>query len=175
MSKVPALKKAQSTTPTGQRQPAQALSSTLTVVDPTALICIEVSAVLRSVAQSLTFNPKVKSVHMLEGAMGSSSAINVELPPSLDHDDIQGISAFAKSTFLEAAAQSQNTYIVGYLGTPFCAVGDLSFRCTIARVPDNTNACWDFYQKGFCPRPSSCRWCHPEGSNLMTVWVNLKL
>lgn len=172
---VPVPKEAQSTTPTGQRQPAQALSSTLTIADPSALICIEVSAVLRSVAQTLTFNPKVKSVHMVEGAMGSSSAINVELPPSHDHDDVQGISALAKSTFLEAAAQSQNTYIVGYLGTPFCAVGDLSFRCTIARVPDNTTACWDFYQKGFCPRPSSCRWCHPEGANLMTVWVNLKL
>jgi hypothetical protein len=159
----------------------QAVNPAMNLIGPTTLVesssqcgqCNnEVTAVLRSVAQSLSFSHMVKGVHIFEGAMGSSSALNVE-PHSAE--DAQAILALLKSTLLESAASSQSTYIVGYLATPFCAVGDSSFRCTIAKVPNGANACWDFYQKGFCPRPSSCRWCHPEGSDLMTVWVNLKL
>jgi len=135
---------------------------------------MEVSGMLRSAAHALSFDPKVKSVHMVEGTMGSSSAINIELQPACGSDILMGVSALAKSTLLDAAAASQNTYIVGYLETPFYAVGENAFRATVAKVPDSDSACWDFYQKGFCPRPSSCRWCHPSAADLMTVWVNLK-
>jgi len=145
-------------------------------VQPAAQAMDEVSSVLRSVARAVTFSPlgKVKNVQVMEGTMGSSSAINIEVMPSYVPGDAQGLCALVKSSLLDAAAQSENVYLVGYLANPFCAVGEASFRATIAKVPDEDNACWDFYQKGFCPRPSSCRWYHPEGVDLMTILVNLK-
>lgn len=35
------------------------------------------------------------------------------------------------------------------------------------------SACWDTYQKGFCPHRDTCRWCHPMPKDLMQLVVLL--
>jgi len=85
----------------------QAVSPTMntgnfTVAKQSGAPCSEVTTVIRSVARAITFSPmrKVKSVQVMEGAMGSSSAINIELQPGHRADDILNVSALAKSTLL---------------------------------------------------------------------------
>lgn len=76
-----------------------------------------------------------------------------------------------KNAFLEAAEKSEQVFILGYGAAPFSDESDVGFTATIASVPvDHQHAiCWDFWQKGFCQRLSTCRWCHPVSSDLMDV------
>jgi len=88
----------------------------------------------------------------------------------------------AKDALLTFAASSQNTYVMGYEQTPFKdwvehgSPMTCGFSATIGIVPaeHQDTACWDTYQKGFCPRPATCRWCHPEDWDMSNVCFTLK-
>jgi len=113
----------------------------------------------------------ISQVDVNLGAMGSSSSI-IAWVKSQSQQGVQEVIDAAKSAFLEGAACSQNTYVMGYAKAPFKEPADWSgFSVTLATVPSEQEniACWDTYQKGFCPRSSTCRWAHPKPSNMMTV------
>jgi len=84
----------------------------------------------------------------------------------------------AKDALLTFAASSQNTYVIGYEQTPFkdwSEHGSSGFNATIGIVPaeHQDTACWDTYQKGFCPRRATCRWCHPEDWDMSNLCFRL--
>lgn len=81
------------------------------------------------------------------------------------------VGTLAKNAFLEAAGKSEQAFILGYAVDPFIDQSDVGFTATIGSVPVDRQhtICWDFWQKGFCQRCSTCRWCHPVSSDLMDV------
>lgn len=136
----------------------------------------EIGAVLKSVARALSFNPDVQNVQITESDLGASSAVHIELPPLHANNaaSVQVVRALAKGALLDAAAQSLNTYVIGYLNEPFTNVGDYSFKAVMASMPDSETACWSFYQKGRCGNENSCRRFHPGANEMSVVWVHLQ-
>jgi hypothetical protein len=79
-----------------------------------------------------------------------------------------------KDALLKTAAESENTYVMGYNARPFNDLDAHSFSAKIAVMPEGhrRTACWETYTQGFCPRCNKCRWSHPaESDTLRTVFV----
>lgn len=125
-----------------------------------------------SVAQaSILSCPHVVSVQIVKPVLPETRATSIVVsfhPGKVWERDVRTL---AKNAFLEAAEKSQQVFILGYGVEPFVEDRHDGFTATIGSVPvDRQHAiCWDFWQKGFCQRLSTCRWCHPGSSDLMDV------
>lgn len=69
----------------------------------------------------------------------------------------------AQAELLAAAERSGGVYVIGYEAAPFAPLhnGAVGFNCSLGIVPDESIACWNLLQKGFCRRGHQCRWQHP--------------
>jgi len=116
----------------------------------------------------------VFDVQVRDGGMGGTTVIiakslSAEPDPSL-------IFSLVKDTLLNAASQSENTYIMGYGAQPFQNLDTLSFSASIACPPValHKTTCWDTYEKGYCPRCATCCWNHPAEIDKMRVIVMIQ-
>lgn len=118
-------------------------------------------------------SPHVRDVQVDDSIVMQTGKVVVMVSVHSDDDIVRGM---IQSTLLEAAGQSQCTYIVGYTTDPWNDMGDKGFSARVGCIPcdQEDTVCWDTYQKGFCYRLSSCRWCHPKPSDLVTVEVVLE-
>mmetsp|Transcript_64264 Transcript_64264/g.170247 ORF Transcript_64264/g.170247 Transcript_64264/m.170247 type:complete len:183 (-) Transcript_64264:280-828(-) len=134
----------------------------------------DVHAVIASAQEAMRLNDHVKQVSLTPGPMGGATGLVAEVRGGVD----KGSSALtaAKAALLRAAEKSETVYVMGYAANPFRDDRDTGFQCCMGHLPTSLrgNGCWDNVQKGFCPRRSSCRWCHFDGPDLLTVVVQLK-
>lgn len=131
----------------------------------------ELVAVISSAAQTIASAPDIVDVQVTSGGMGGTTTIVAQ--SSSSNPDPQCVFTLTKDMMLQTAEHSTNTYILGYGGNPFNNLDQLSFSANICCVPaahENT-ACWDFYEKGYCPRCTTCRWDHPSETDIMRVIV----
>jgi len=51
-----------------------------------------------------------------------------------------------------------------------------SLRSSVACIPSEArnSMCWDFFNKGNCPRKCKCQWYHPQGSDIERLKVVIK-
>jgi len=107
------------------------------------------------------------------GPMGGATGIVATIkggPEQADH-----AKEVAKATLLEAAAHSESVYVMGYLAKPFRDFGETGFKCWVGNLHHAKSGCvcWDTFQKGFCPRRTTCRWYHLDVPDLMRVIVQI--
>lgn len=134
----------------------------------------EVLALLANAIEVLSCGPDISDVQVQDGGMGGTTVI---VANSLrQNPNSQMIFSLVKDAVLTSAEQSENTYIMGYGAQPFKSLDDMSFSMSIGCVPaaHQETACWDTYEKGFCPRCKSCRWDHPADTDIMRVVVMIK-
>jgi len=142
----------------------------------------EIADVMEATKRALLRSPYLASVKVHGGAMGCPTTVVAGVRSSLMHDSVKATLLLAKEAILDAATDSRGTYVLGYVqdGTgygPFQDGPDMcSFHATLATVPaaNESQACWDTYQKGFCPRRATCRWVHPPRRNLTALTVCLE-
>jgi hypothetical protein len=142
----------------------------------------EIANVMEATKRALLRSPYLASVKVHGGVMGCPTTVVAGVRSSLMHDSVKATLLLAKEAILDAATDSRGTYVLGYVqdGTgygPFQDGPDMcSFHATLATVPaaNESQACWDTYQKGFCPRRATCRWVHPPGRNLTSLTVCLE-
>jgi len=140
----------------------------------------DIRNVLMAVSASVRDIPKLLNVQMSDGKLGGTTTIVFSHARGLQTFDFVKILATLKMVLLDAAASSEETYVMGYLGKPFAATGTgknttWGFSAQLSSVPalQHDTTCWDTYRTGFCPRTSTCRWCHPLDSDLLNVVVML--
>lgn len=136
----------------------------------------EISIVVSAAKQALLGGQHVLDAQVTEGALGQTTTITAEVDDKLGPNDSHEILGLAKAALLEAAANSQMTYVLGYGTVPFQDVTDSGFKAAIGSIPPSMQGsiCWDTYQKGYCPRRALCRWCHPTETDLAQIRVLLK-
>lgn len=137
----------------------------------------ELAAVIGVTSEALRCSPCVHSVDVSGIAMGSTTTLTVRVEPgSLATLGSQRLLSCAKEALLGAAARSQSTYVLGYLARPFKDLGTTGFGAQVGFVTSAQEkvTCWDTYQRGFCPRRATCRWCHPLESDLIQIVVKLQ-
>jgi len=133
--------------------------------------CNDAHKVLALVGQALKSAHGVADVDVDLGQAGTLATVTVQLHSNTFKSSVL---TAAKSAFLEVAATSESTYVLGYEAKPF--QDDCSGFCaTLASMPPawECTACWDTYTMGHCPRRKSCRWQHPGRSQLQPVRVVL--
>jgi len=131
----------------------------------------EAHNVLALVGQALKSAPGVADVDVYFGPAGTLATITAQVRSNTTKSSV--ITA-AKSAFLEVAATSESTYVLGYESTPFQDnVGDSGFCGALASMPPawECSACWDTYTMGHCPRRKTCKWQHPGRKQLQPVRV----
>lgn len=113
-------------------------------------------------------------VQVRDGGMGGTTVI-IAKSRSADPDPSL-IFSLVQDALLNSAAQSENTYIMGYGSEPFKKLDTLSFTATLAvpAVAHHKTTCWDTYEKGYCPRCATCRWNHPTEIDKMRVIVMIQ-
>jgi len=134
----------------------------------------EARAVIAATVAALWQSKDIVDVQVHDGGMGGTTMIMAD--SSSDDPDALWAFSLAKDALLNSAEQSENTYILGYGARPFNNLDALSFSANIACVPvDHRNtACWETYEKGFCPRCTACRWDHPAEADMMRVIIMIK-
>lgn len=145
-------------------------------VTPIPSIPTDMQMVLMAAQTALRGCPKITNVQMTQGTFGGTTTIVGNYAKgSLQVFELVKTLATVKMALLDAANESTNTYIMGYLKTPFSNVGANGFSGKIGSVSamQEDTTCWDSYQKGFCPRQSTCRWCHPADHDLVKIVVML--
>lgn len=136
----------------------------------------DMRTVLTLVHAFLCNHPKILSAQMSEAKLGGTTTIVASYAqgslPAFGHFKILEM---LKKEVLDAAAKSENTYVLGYMAQPFAAFGNNGFSGKLGTVAPahNNTTCWDTYKKGFCPRRSICRWCHPGETDVMNLVVML--
>jgi hypothetical protein len=147
------------------RSRAQAFQSL--VVEPPD----EVKLMISQTVETVRTGEDVCNVCVQDGCMGGTAILTAMMicqSCNASPDTASVISA-AKQSLLSAAAESENSYIMGYDLQPFTDIDACSFSATIGCVPPahRNTACWDTYMYGFCPRAGSCRWDHPSEMDIM--------
>jgi len=129
----------------------------------------EIKAVIASVVASLASNMDIVNVKVKDQGMGGMTIIMAE--SSNPEPDATWAFSQAKDALLNAAEQSENTYVIGYGDMPFKKLDNLSFSANIGCVPEahKDSACWEYYEWGVCPRCTSCRWNHPAKTDMMEI------
>jgi hypothetical protein len=134
----------------------------------------EVKTLISNAAQAFQYSFNVVDVQVQSGGMGGTTMIVAESAEAFP--DASLIFPLVKDAILNAAAQSESTYVMGYNVRPFNDLDSLSFSLNVACVPSakyNTT-CWETYENGICPRASCCRWDHPAALDMMRVIVSMK-
>lgn len=134
----------------------------------------EVMTVVSSAVESLSKCDGILGVRVHDGGMGGTTMIvgkSAHVEP-----DAAWVFSKVKDALLLSAEQSENTYILGYGAQPWNNLDNMSFSANIASVPaaHQDTACWETYEKGFCPRCASCRWDHPSDIDQVRVIVMIQ-
>lgn len=134
----------------------------------------EVAAVIAAAVEVLASGKDILDVQVRDGGMGATTTIMAKT--SGDEKDAGLLFSLVKDALLNAAEQSENTYVVGYGNQPFNNLDTLSFSASLCCVPaaHRNTACWCMYEKGFCPRRSTCRWDHPAEIDMMRIIFMVK-
>jgi len=134
----------------------------------------EVTTVITKAVKMMASGNGIFDVQVQDGGMGGTTMVVAECSGS--NPDVSMTFALVKDALLNAAEQSENTYILGYGGQPFKNLGPFSFSANIACVPEahRQTACWGTYEKGFCPRCATCRWDHPSEADMMRIIFMVK-
>lgn len=129
--------------------------------------------IFTSVKQLLMLVSGVASVDVQFPTEGALASISIKLDPSVSN--IDNVLLAAKGAFLEAAANSRTTYVLGYEAEPFKDLNDSTFMAMLASLPVawERTACWETYQVGVCPRGKSCKWQHPGKREMQPVRVSV--
>jgi hypothetical protein len=152
------------------------LKSKAKIFEPVSSLPRDMHCVLMAAQAALSSSPNILNVQMCDGRLGGiTTIIGSYARGSLQVFELMKTLTIVKTLLLDAAANTENTYVMGYVSDPFTDIGQSGFSTKLASVPAEQEAstCWDCYQKGFCPRRSTCRWCHPLDSNLANVVVML--
>lgn len=152
------------------------LQSKARMFEPVQALPRDMHCVLMAAHAALTSSPSVFDVHMSDGRLGGTTTIvGSYARGALQVFELVKTLSIVKMVLLDAASNSENTYVIGYSGEPFTEIGHSGFSAKIGSVMplQESTTCWDSYQKGFCPRQATCRWCHPQDSDLANVIVML--
>jgi len=134
----------------------------------------EVKTLISRAVQAFQCSPNIVDVQLQSGGMGGTTMIDAETVEAFP--DASLVFPLVKDAILNAAVQSESTYVMGYNVRSFNDLDALSFSFNVACVPKDheSTACWETYENGICPRHSSCRWKHPAELDMMRVIVSLK-
>jgi len=137
-------------------------------------------AVLMAVQASLSAHTKILNVQMSDARLGDSLTIlGTYARKTLRSREVVKLLAVMKMVLLDAAANSEETYVMGYKNNPFKSMKKVprraGFSCQLGSVSaaQEESTCWETYHSGFCPRKATCRWCHPLDTDLVNVTVIL--
>jgi len=153
------------------------LKSKAKIFEPVPSLPRDMHCVLMAAQAALSNSPNIFNVQMCDGRLGGTTTIiGSYARGTLQVFEVMKKLKIVKTVLLDAAANSKNTYVMGYTTDPFTEIGHSGFSTKLACVPAEQEAstCWDCYQKGVCPRRATCRWCHPEDRNLANVVVMLQ-
>jgi len=131
----------------------------------------QVGQVIHALKMALCCCSQVTRVRIENGSMGFATYMYVTLQNLAHHAcEMFGV---AQQSLLDASATSQNIYVLGYASQPFVRLHGYSFKAILSAMPVSLHdrVCWDSYQYGCCPRPSTCRWSHPTQMDMTEVHV----
>jgi len=152
------------------------LSSKARMFEPISSLPMDMRLVLMAARAAFSGSPKILNVRMSESCLGGVTTLTgYYVKGSLNVGEVIQTLALVKIALLDAAASSENTYLLGYAKQPFNEESGSGFSARLGLVPtaQEDTACWDTYQNGFCYRRSTCWRCHPQESDLLTVAVAL--
>lgn len=132
----------------------------------------EVMTVVASAVEVLSKCDGILGVQVHDGGMGGTTMIVGKSAHA--NPEAEPVFSKVKDALLHSAEQSENTYILGYGAQPFNNLDNMSFSANIASVPNDDTACWETYEKGFCPRCATCRWDHPSDIDQVRVIVMIQ-
>lgn len=133
-----------------------------------------VGNIVHALKLALCSRSQVTRVRVENGSNGFATLIYVTLQNLLFQAcEMLGV---AQGALLDATANSQNVYVLGYASQPFVMLHDHGFKAVLCGMPASVqhSSCWDSYQYGGCPRPSTCRWSHPAQMDMTDIHVILE-
>lgn len=138
--------------------------------------CQESLPVISCLEKSLMSDDLAGQVSKEISRDGLSVQFEVETIRELLRPEREKVLSGAKKTLLDISSGPQNVYLLGYGINPFKANRDGGFNARVSYLaPEKLkSACWDAYQKGFCPRQATCCWCHPAKTDIVEISVSLK-
>jgi len=131
------------------------------------------AGLVASIKELLMLAPGVVSVEVQSGSVGTLTTISIKLDSTIAAVD--SVKYAAKMVFLDAAANSESVYVLGYAAEPFTDLNESVFATMFATLPRSweCSACWDTYQYGTCQRGKSCKKWHPGKTELHPVRVTV--
>jgi hypothetical protein len=144
----------------------------------------EVASLLEAVKDALLSSPEALELRLTESPLRMTTSIRVILKGgggdsagdtqagTNDRVVFEALNR-AKDALLTASAYAETAYVLGYASNPFQDSWDCGFWATIVCLPtaQQDMACWETYEKGFCPRRATCRWTHPKESEKFRLRV----
>jgi len=127
----------------------------------------EVAATVMAVKSSLECSGFDICVDLMEHGQGWLVTVKV-----LSHDmhRAEYMITIAKETLLMSTEESSSVKVMGYRSVPFLPT-PRGFLAMLGAVPDQSQACYNAYGKGFCRRGAACRWQHPPCMKSVKVSV----
>jgi len=137
------------------------------IADPLGQFQQEVAGTVMAVKSSLECSGFGVCVDLTEHRQGWLITVKV-----LSHDMHQAeyMITVAKEILLMSTEESPTVKVMGYQLVPFFP-SPQGFLALLGAVPDQSQACYDAYGKGFCHRGAACCWQHPPCMRSVTVAI----
>lgn len=119
------------------------------------------SMLLSGLCASLSSVPGVKVLLPLEEPRREAV---LEVQKIQDGGSVMTVMAVAQTCLIESCSKMKEVHLLGHRTGNIFKPSTQGFEAHVAYVPpeDEAKACWDLYQKGFCPRSGRCRWRHSD-------------
>jgi len=134
----------------------------------------ELVAVLADAAQVLDATAGIMDAKVTSTTAGTLATLTIRVLEN-SADEMRSVAAIAKSVILEAAARSENVYVLGYEATPFMeSPSEDGFSGTLAvasNIFPTSFFCWETYTKASCPNGCSCKLRHPGRHEIQPMRV----
>jgi hypothetical protein len=129
-------------------------------------------AVVNAAYYALLSSGQTHKIKIDQGAQGSSSTLIVAELQSGHRSRCYDVVHAARRALEDVTSNSKSVALLSKR-VQRDDRGGYSLRSSVACIPEDMEdrVCWDLFQKGHCPRRTTCKWYHPQESDIFKVKI----
>jgi len=129
-------------------------------------------AVVMAAYYALLSSGQTHKIKIDQGAQGSSSTLIVAELQNAHRSRCYDVVHAARRALEDVTSHSKSVALLSKRVQKDDR-GGYSLRSSVACIPEDMvdNVCWDMFQKGHCPRRMTCKWYHPQESDIFKVKI----
>jgi hypothetical protein len=132
-------------------------------------------AVIKAAYYALLSSGQTQNIKIDQGAHGASSTLIVAELQNGQRSRCYDVVHAARRALEDVTSNSKSVALLSKRIQKDDR-GGYSLRSSVACIPEDMEdrVCWDLFQRGHCPRRATCKWYHPQESDIFKIKIAVR-